>query len=278
MDPFRASRLKVKRAKRHISDLDAAVRTYVANEPHRFYIEHNPELARRAAFNLSAPATSALILYITTPPPCELPLIIGDAIHNLRAALDLLACSLVRLNGRSDKNVYFPFSERGGKDFERMIKKRNINRAAPDVVDIIRSLEPYKGGNEALRAIHDLDITDKHVTIVPTLYLTAVPRIIVDSRVVEDSFVHPLKKKNVIAAFAVSSMVMVDDGVVARGRLVRPDNIDEDYNPKLSIDIRFAKGQPFAGESVVPTLYDLAKRVDGIVQTFETHCLGKQAP
>ena len=56
-----------------------------------------------------------------------------------------------------------------------MIEKRHINRAAPEVVQIIRSLKPYKGGNEALRAIHDLDIFDKHKTIIPCLGITDIP-------------------------------------------------------------------------------------------------------
>jgi hypothetical protein len=32
--------------------------------------------------------------------------------------------------------------------------------------DVARSLNPYSGGNELLRALHDLDIGDKHITIV----------------------------------------------------------------------------------------------------------------
>jgi hypothetical protein len=35
--------------------------------------------------------------------------IVGDIIHNLRAALDLAACDLVRIRGGNDNGVYFPF-------------------------------------------------------------------------------------------------------------------------------------------------------------------------
>jgi hypothetical protein len=41
--------------------------------------------------------------------PVEFSAIIGDVLHNLRAALDLMAVQLVRLNHQSDDEVYrFP--------------------------------------------------------------------------------------------------------------------------------------------------------------------------
>src|SRR5438874_575713 len=43
--------------------------------------------------------------------PVEFSAIIGDVIHNLRAALDLMAVQVVRLNHQSDEDVYFPFSK-----------------------------------------------------------------------------------------------------------------------------------------------------------------------
>ena len=98
--------------------------------------------------------------------PTELSAIIGDAIHNLRAALDLLACELVRLNGGSDEDVYFPFAA-DAIAFERKLKKSHIDRAGPAVVEHMKGLRAYKGGNVPLRALHDLDIADKHQMLLP---------------------------------------------------------------------------------------------------------------
>lgn len=96
----------------------------------------------------------------------DLPSVItGDVIHNLRASLDLLASELVRLQGHSDAKVYFPFA----KDvdaFDKAIKDRDFDKAGADAVDLLRTFEPYKGGNDLLRALHDLDIQDKHTNLV----------------------------------------------------------------------------------------------------------------
>jgi hypothetical protein len=39
------------------------------------------------------------------------------------------------------------------------------------IVDIVK---PYKEGNDALWAIHDMDITDKHWYLIPSLEMTAI--------------------------------------------------------------------------------------------------------
>jgi hypothetical protein len=155
---FSATKLKIKRAERHLSELDGAERRFADTKPFRLVVEaEGPDrhLLRIQGWPLL--------------PECFAP-IIGDVVHNLRASLDLLACELVRMNGGNDNNVYFPFAENGAA-LDSMIKQRNFHRAHADAVNLLRSLRPFKGGNEALRAIHDLDITDKHKSLVPVVSL-----------------------------------------------------------------------------------------------------------
>src|SRR5579863_2879087 len=55
------------------------------------------------------------VLYLEErhPPPVDLALIYADFIHNLRASLDLLACSLVEANGQTvDERNGFPVVKR----------------------------------------------------------------------------------------------------------------------------------------------------------------------
>jgi hypothetical protein len=40
------------------------------------------------------------------------------------------------------------------------------NRCGNDVVKVLKSLQPYKGGNKLLRTIHDMDIADKHQSLI----------------------------------------------------------------------------------------------------------------
>ena len=92
--------------------------------------------------------------------------IIGDAVHNLRSALDILACDLAKLNGQSDDGVYFPFAK-SESELDRQIAGRRFDRAGPAAVAELKALRPYKGGNTLLRGVHDLDIQDKHQFIIP---------------------------------------------------------------------------------------------------------------
>src|SRR4051794_8992852 len=96
-DPFWMARLKIPRAKTLIKDVDVELERYRQNPAieHSVYIENGQLVAETK---------------ITCGPVLAAP-IIGDAIHNLRAALDMMACELARQNGKSDKGVYFPISD-----------------------------------------------------------------------------------------------------------------------------------------------------------------------
>lgn len=94
--------------------------------------------------------------------------ILGDCIHNMRTALDLMASELARLNQRSDRDVYFPFAA-SVVDFPDAVKAKHFDKCGQDAVDLIKTFSPYKGGNEQLRAIHDLDIQDKHRSLILTM-------------------------------------------------------------------------------------------------------------
>lgn len=72
--------------------------------------------------------------YVGQFPP-HIPLILGDAIHNLRTALDLLACDVVRQNNASAKGVYFPFAH-DENGLETQIKEKKFHRASPEAIEL----------------------------------------------------------------------------------------------------------------------------------------------
>jgi hypothetical protein len=98
-----------------------------------------------------------------TPIPSYVATIVGDAVHNVRAALDLLACASVSVNGRGVGGVHFPVAK-DSADVERAVKAANLYKASDGVLALFKSLEPYPGGaHAAVVAPHDdLDRTDKH--------------------------------------------------------------------------------------------------------------------
>src|SRR5215207_1855814 len=99
--PFDASKLKIKRAKRHIEELETALREYLDRRP-VLAIWYAKERARKAKYQMT--------LFTREAPPEELSAIFGDAIHNLRVALDIMANDVVALCGTVPKGVYFPFA------------------------------------------------------------------------------------------------------------------------------------------------------------------------
>ena len=81
-----------------------------------------------------------------------------------------MACELVRLNGNRDDDVAFSFAK-SAADLEHAIKSKQSAAA----ISLVRALQPYYGGNDQLRAIHDLDILDTGTsasTAIPSGQLT----------------------------------------------------------------------------------------------------------
>jgi hypothetical protein len=108
--------------------------------------------------------------------PLEWSAIIGDVLHNLRSALDLIACDLHRITGGNPKEisgVYYPFCK-DRTELPQMIRQRRLGHIGKEFRSIIEQTSPYKGGNDGLRAIHDLDILDKHQALVPTIAVVSI--------------------------------------------------------------------------------------------------------
>jgi len=104
---------------------------------------------------------------LETPPPISISLPFGDAIHNLRSALDIAVIDAVRLNKKNTKNVRFPFAN-SKETLSKQLKESYIKKAGADVANFIKQVRPYPGGNDGLYELHILDIVDKHRMLVPT--------------------------------------------------------------------------------------------------------------
>ena len=164
---FSAPKVKIARAQRHLAELETEIAAFLDTRPARFVSRIIKEPGeQRAEFHL-----------FTQHPPEDLGAIIGDVVHNLRSALDLTACEMVRIaEGPSADvgNVYFPFCRRAD-DLDAMIRRRDFHRAGDAAVALLRELKPYPSGNALLRAIHDLDIHDKHSALIPTFMTVGGP-------------------------------------------------------------------------------------------------------
>src|ERR1700677_3025165 len=150
------ARLKIERAKKHIAELDASRLTSLGSKDYFGIPKFNPSEDR-----------TVFILEDLPEIPESSGAILGDAAHNLRTALDYLACELVRGSGKEPGGgVYFPISN-SANEYEAESGGRT--KGVPDEAKkIIDSIHPYFGGNNLLWALHQLDRVDKH-RLVPTV-------------------------------------------------------------------------------------------------------------
>lgn len=169
---FRDSRLKVQRANKHIADLDAAISalkenytaTVVPNSDtgHQDLIHAIPEFAE-AAHNMA--------------------LIAGDAIHNLKTALDYAWVSTLRklvptANFDCAKFPVYPSRQ----ELESALNGVSINATSNSALFdlLVSDIQPFeKGHNGVIYALHKLDISDKHLLLLGLLPLADIDGIIV---------------------------------------------------------------------------------------------------
>ncbi len=158
-DPPPGPRAKIARAKKHLSDLADATAALLEEEaqPYSIVVEHKAD--GRVLYRVKD------LVEI----PAVIPCILGDFIHNLRSALDILVCDLARHNGCKDvSNHCFPIGRSAHAFKSRFggLTEQSLSKSARKA---IKALNPYKGGNDDLWALSQLDNIDKH-----SLLLTAV--------------------------------------------------------------------------------------------------------
>jgi hypothetical protein len=151
-------RPKIERADKHIQDLKAAVRSFLDSQPYKIANKRDLE-------------TRKLLYYVVSVDlvPASIATIAGDILHCLRDSLDHLTQQLY-LVGTGDGKGYrdqttFPIMP-SAKVFKTELAKR-VEGMRQDAVDMIKGLEPYKGGQgEDLWVFNRLNNIDKHRLIV----------------------------------------------------------------------------------------------------------------
>lgn len=243
--PLEGSRAKVWRAQQLLAELTIILETFRDNTGIHF-----KRIDSDSEFHFVFAPT------FTNPEPPMVPLLIGDIAHNLRSSLDLMMCDIARLRGKSTDKIKFPFA--ANKSNLDDLLKGDIKKLGSDVVTAVKALQPYKGGNIALRGLHDLDIADKHGLVIPT-FVAALARVNLSPEVL---------KALADAGFSGQEMITT---VHAGGRLT----IRKDIDPrtffagiKAGPTPLFPIGLPFAGEPVIETLKNLAQLTSEIVEAF----------
>lgn len=156
-------RLKVIRADKHIDEIDRTINRTIDRWKRDTAKNRRRSIAGRKVKQIPE---------LTFKP--ELATVIGDAIHNLRVSLDHAFCVLLERHGATKfDNAVFPFSKVKTEVKNRIKSAFKVSGASPADEDfysfIVNVVQPYIGGQHGLYELHQLDITDKHRTLLPTL-------------------------------------------------------------------------------------------------------------
>jgi hypothetical protein len=250
--------LKTERAKKHVLDLEAEFERFMQTKPNTF------------AFKTDA-NTSDRIYYVTkvTPVPVEFSLLIGDALNNIRSALDHLAYQLVSVGGGTGeilRQAKFPI---GNSPSDYIAQKSGIVPGLrQDAIKAIDAIEPYETGvGGYLCHLAALNNFDKHRLLVPVWGCisghTAFPS--------EKEFLAKFYRKD---ASHFSSAMMVNKRAFptkAGDVILTVPKADVEENMQFLFNITFGKPEIAKGNPVIETLHEMTKMVRNIIFDFDKY-------
>jgi hypothetical protein len=151
---FESSRLKINRAEHHIADLELGIAQFINEHPYEIVIEADPD-----------PAYEVHKCRLTKLVPQSFSLIAGDAIGNLRSALDHITYSCGVLAGVDPGQCKFPFGPTA-EDFANAIKGR-CKLLPYEIQACFARFNAYNGGNTLLWTLNEMRNRSEHTLITP---------------------------------------------------------------------------------------------------------------
>jgi hypothetical protein len=246
-------RIKIERAKKHVRDLASEIEAFGKTSPYA-KIRETDEQAGQYIWRLK----------INREIPVEWAAIVGDAIHNARSALDILAWNLVLANGKKPTSRnHFPISE--SPEIFKSVGLGQIKGAGQTAIDLVERFQPYHSGNETLRALHLLDIRDKHQLIVPIG--SAFKGIGLKMKISNPWMYKPIIVPTIHLNPADRMYPLQDGAILFKEPIAKGDtNLNPDY--ELRIEIALGEGQIVDGQPILPTLENFINLVETIASTF----------
>lgn len=247
-DPRHGANLKFERAKRLMGELNHLTKAFFESQFYSISSQTNPDTGKE------------FVRVEIKPLPDELPVIVGDIIHNLRSSLDLVWGSMRRSLGATDTTGEFPFAkERDDLESTVLSRDKVVTVAIPEIRRVIlEDVQPYMAGNAFLWALHDLNRIDKHRILITAVHTTQIPIHMVDEN--GNVTVHHGK--------------IFDSGVIdIRGAFGDLSVKEVGYGEptiKVVFDIALVQGEP-----VFPMLYnmiiDTRNAIDAVCNAWEAH-------
>ena len=245
---FEGSKLKISRSKKHADEFLQDVRNFCGTDFLDLSIDFD-----------EGTSSSTLKFRMKKDPPIELSMILGDAIHNLRAALDLAFVEFIEAVG-IEPTKWSTFRVWESRDKMISTYRATLFKGFDDVTALFSNhIGNFKGGNELLVAVDALDIDDKHRLLIPTFSVVRLMNVSVE------------------VAFEDGGRVIFDDCVlgVGQGGVL---NLAGSDNPGVltvknmgtpGIAVLFGESTALARWPIAETLAAFTKTVTQVIGQFE---------
>lgn len=162
---FESVRQKLERANEHVRDLASAFKPFSHGRPHRVRIQGH--IDRGVSLGIS------LIVVFDADLPSSIALLLGDAIHNLRAALDHATWELIGLDGGTQNR----FTNLPTGDNWQNYKPACFGMITPrsDTKQFLADLAIHDGGaGESIYKLRLRDNADKYRLVTPVAHFSSV--------------------------------------------------------------------------------------------------------
>jgi hypothetical protein len=173
----KGARLKIKRANKHIADLETCIDRLKERLVATAHVDTNSECEYIKCDFAGTEEIEVLE---------DLSAIIGDAVHNLKCALDHVWFETVKRlipSGSWEKSKFPIYPTIGGLEHALRKQEIQIDISAPNFFRfIIGQIKPYDGGDWAIRPVHKLDIRDKHRLLIPVNHYSSIGDIYVEDQ------------------------------------------------------------------------------------------------
>ncbi|BEQ15310.1 hypothetical protein FAK_23760 [Desulfoferula mesophila] len=147
----------------------------------------------------------------------------------------------------------FPF-RKTRRDLEKAVKQILKKETTSTIGQlIIDDIKPYPGGNDALYALHSLDIYDKHKIIIPTLATTLVSGVSAEGDKGTKFINGTLEVREGRELLAINTS----------------ENLKITNKGKANLDMFFGDPMPYKGQPIIPTLNQFLKLVSETVDKFQ---------
>ena len=258
MPYFHSSRLKVKRANAHLSDFHDSLVSFSASDFYAIRIEYDPQ--HRAQF-------ICFDIDLKNFPLDDCALTVGDAVQNLRSALDLMWYrSMYLCKGTPSRYTKFPIFDAEHdllNAVNHALEKRQILPSVHKLV--IQGIRSHKTGNFNLWALNELSIRDKHETLIPVMKIMGFFDV-----ALEDEEHRAVGRGNFVIDESSRIKLTYPSGDSKAGKPVT-QKVTMKNKGRTSANVLLDAGVPaFAAQAVFPVLKRVSEEVEQTIDAFET--------